>query len=237
MAWIEFDLKLRDHWKVDRLSAHLEVDYVTALGHIACLWTWVAEHAPNGDLSKFDVSEIANAARWYGEIPKFLHGIEDCGFVVDNKIHDWDKHGLRLLLSQRNRMKKFRKSLRHRSVNSDVTVTHTLPNHTLPNHTLPKEINKEIKIPEDLLADKNALEDWLAYKREKGKAYKSRGLNALWGMVRSIPQSERKRWIESSMAMNYDGIFPPKGGFNNVAGAFKGHTPTSDYVVTKKPLF
>lgn len=72
-----------------------------------------------------------------------------------------------------------------------------------------------IEIPEDLQADAEAITAWLEYKREMGKAYKSRGLAALWGRLRAIPQPDRKKAIDHSMANGWAGIFEPKGGVND----------------------
>jgi len=119
MAWIEYHTALRDHWKIKRLATLLEVEYITALGAIGCLWLWAAECAPGGNISRFSDDEIRDAMRCKLEkcTLKTLKKI----LLVDKsgKIHDWDKYGIKLLKSSRKRQKEYREKLR----NGDVTVT------------------------------------------------------------------------------------------------------------------
>lgn len=84
-----------------------------------------------------------------------------------------------------------------------------------------KERSKEGKgdkaaavIPEDLKAIEAEVNDWLIYKRERGEAYKPKGLEALWRRLREIPEDRRAAAIERSMASNWAGIFPEKGGID-----------------------
>lgn len=70
-------------------------------------------------------------------------------------------------------------------------------------------------IPEDLLNNKDAIENWLAYKKEMRSQYTARGLNALWGRLRKIAPARREASIEASMAAGYKGIFESKDGGTN----------------------
>lgn len=134
MPWIEYHTALRDHWKIQRLADIIGSDYISALGAISCLWLWVTEYSPNGDISRFQDNEIRNAARCKSE--KFCKSsLLSCELIDDKEfIKDWKKHGLKLLVSKRKSMKKYRERLRHR----DTTVVH---NHTIPNRTVPNHIN------------------------------------------------------------------------------------------------
>ena len=67
-----------------------------------------------------------------------------------------------------------------------------------------------IPIPEDLMPDEKAILEWLAYKREKGQTYKPLGLEALWDLLRKIPNEKRSISIRHSMGLNYSGIFEKK---------------------------
>ena len=135
MAWIEYHTSLREHWKIQRFADILEVDYVTALGAISCLWLWAAEYAQNGDISKFSDSEICSAMRFnfHAKVKNFTLEVLKKSFLIDGsgKIHDWGKHGIKLLKSSRKRQKAYRKTLR----NGNVTVASFLPYHTIPNHS------------------------------------------------------------------------------------------------------
>lgn len=141
MAWIEFHTRLRDHWKIDRLKDALKIPYAHALGLVGCLWTWAAENAQNGNLSKFADSEICRATRYEGQPDGFKDILIKCELLDKNGyIHDWKAHGLKLLLSSIKRQKKYRDKLRNEKRNAlrnaDVSVTRELPLPylTLPNH-------------------------------------------------------------------------------------------------------
>lgn len=66
-----------------------------------------------------------------------------------------------------------------------------------------------VEFPEELEPYKATVEDWLAYKREKGQTYKPKGLKALYGsMVKlgaGLPAA-----VEYSMTNNYSGLFAAK---------------------------
>lgn len=130
MAWIEYHTALRDHWKIQRLADIIGCEYITALGSVSCLWLWIAEYSPNGDISRFQDNEIRNASRCKSE--KFCKSSLLSCELIDDKgfIKDWKKHGLKLLVSKRKSMKRYRERLRHR----DTTVVHNL---TVPNLTKP----------------------------------------------------------------------------------------------------
>ena len=69
-----------------------------------------------------------------------LDTLKKCELIDEKgRIHDWSKHGLKLLVSTRKRMRRYRERLRNRN----VTVTPTVPNLTVPNLTnnnIPQEI-------------------------------------------------------------------------------------------------
>ncbi len=244
MVWIEFDTRLRDHWKINRLKDDLKIEYISALGLISCLWTWAAENAENGDLSKFKKVEISQAARWSGDENALNRALIACNFINESgKIHDWHKHGIRFLLSQRKRARKYRKSSRDGNITKDVTVTSFLPYRTIPINIIKNNINNKNNlkmpgIPEDLIDNSNEINAWLSYKREKGQTYKPRGLNALWSALRKIPAFQRKAAIDTSMANNWAGLFAPKqsqGGSSDGKNASRVGR-TGGFVPTKQPI-
>ncbi len=134
MAWIEYHTALRDHWKVQLLADGLGCEYAHALGYVSCLWLWCAEYSPKGDLSSFNDSQISSAARCKHE--KFSKNFLKICKLIDKKdrINDWHKHGIKLLVSKRNSMKKYRKNVAPRLRHRDTTVVHNL---TVPNLTKP----------------------------------------------------------------------------------------------------
>lgn len=117
---------------------------------------------------------------------------------------------------------------------STPSVSSSVSSSVSKRSTTPLTPQGEIEVPEDLKPNEPEIRNWLAYKREKGQRYKgTRGLGALWGMLRAIPASQRKAAIEQSMASNYAGIFPPKGDNNAKTGRNNSQGP---YVQIKKPL-
>lgn len=134
MSWIEFHADLRDHWKVHRLKDILKIRYAEALGLVACLWTWAANQAQNGDLKRFTNDEISAACRWHGASKNVVEALQEAKFLTEKKmIHDWGKYGLKLLLSSRKRSKLYRD--RHVTRTSPSRKNHAY--HTIPNHTNP----------------------------------------------------------------------------------------------------
>ena len=95
---------------------------------------------------------------------------------------------------------------------------------TAQDSALPKEINKEykdyIEIYIEIFGEERRLlpilEDWIAYKKEKGQAYKGRkGItqfcNRLKDLSNGNPETARQI-VNESMAANWANIFPLKGG-------------------------
>lgn len=226
MAWIEFSLELWDHWKIDRLKDKLGVDYAKALGHISLLWIWAGKYAQNGNLKRFTNDEIDRAARWLGAKNLLKSALQDSALLdASGKLHDWSKHGIRLLLSNRKRVSRYREKYGEKKHYGNVTemapkrsTNLTLPNHTQPNLTVPNPTKEKaiwgIEIPDTLKDNGPEIMDWLAYKRERGETYKPMGLNAFWRHLESISPGKRKEAIAYAMAAGYKGVFEPKGGNN-----------------------
>jgi len=68
------------------------------------------------------------------------------------------------------------------------------------------------EIPEDLKPNEPEIREWLAYKKQKGQNYKSKGLEVFWRMLRKFPHEHLKAIIEQSMANNWAGLFELKNG-------------------------
>jgi hypothetical protein len=91
--WIASHINLRYHPKTIRLRQTLAAKDCHIVGHLICLWHWVAEYAFTGDLSRFSDQEIADAAGWTREADKFVRALVHCGFLDRAKsglrVHDW----------------------------------------------------------------------------------------------------------------------------------------------------
>lgn len=77
---------------------------------------------------------------------------------------------------------------------------------------------EEVKPQEEIYPCKEALEMWLAYKKEKRQTYKSRGLEALKKKLLQLSSGNpeyAKVIVEYSMGNNYTGLFAPKNNYAN----------------------
>lgn len=103
MAWIESHQELRHHYKVKRLARELKVTVAAAVGHLHFLWWWAVDFAPDGDLTKFDDAEIADAMGYDGKDPtKAKAALIFAGFLDNTEhgtvtIHDWQEYAGRTL--------------------------------------------------------------------------------------------------------------------------------------------
>lgn len=121
MAWIESHQTLWDNVKTRKATRALDITDVELVGHLHSLWHWAIDHAEDGDLSKFDVDDIAIAARWDGDAHEFVEALVGCGpgddpgflepggpigdptegRVGELVIHDWWEHAGRLIAQRR----------------------------------------------------------------------------------------------------------------------------------------
>ena len=77
---------------------------------------------------------------------------------------------------------------------------------------------------------KEALEEWLAYKKEKRQTYKPRGLEALKKKLLQLSNGNpeyAKVIVEYSMGNNYTGLFAPK---NNGVNSYEQQQRTSNKI-------
>jgi len=170
MSWIELHEEVRDHPKIKRLAKDMGVSKAEARGWVIGLWLWAATYAECGVLTGMDAEEVADACDYEGdEQSKLLGALIDRQLIDRNgdelKIHDWEKHGLRLLESNRERQKKFRERVDRESErresepelpvmdvtlqkrHANVDVTPTIPNHTIPNQKETAEDTRKAERP------------------------------------------------------------------------------------------
>jgi hypothetical protein len=105
MAWIESHQEIAQHPKTRKLARLLNVSTPQAIGHLHLLWWWAFDYAQDGDLSRYQPEDIADAALWEGSASLFLSALLDAGFLDQPDghpcIHDWNKHGGKLLAKRR----------------------------------------------------------------------------------------------------------------------------------------
>ncbi|HZG83863.1 DnaD domain protein [Paenibacillus sp.] len=138
MAWLESHQELGRHPKTKKLARLLGVSVPAAVGHLHFLWWWALDYAQDGDLSRFDNEDIADACGWEGEASTMVRGLVDAGFIEsDMQIHDWEEYAGRLVEKREQNKERKRKSrARHAPVTEDGNARHgaTVPNQTEPNH-------------------------------------------------------------------------------------------------------
>lgn len=166
MAWIELHQNLPAHRKVKKLKRLLKIKTPQAVGHLAMLWLWAVDNAPDGDLSALDPEDIAEACEWPKDAEQFVQALTEAGFIdPDAKLHDWSDYAGMLLDRRENQREQNRKRQQRyrnkRKADSNATesnaptqdsspVTHddnvsvtryesvsNAPVTTLPNHTKP----------------------------------------------------------------------------------------------------
>lgn len=80
------------------------------------------------------------------------------------------------------------------------------------------EVVEEVKPQEEIYICQEALDMWLAYKKEKRQTYKPRGLEALKKRLLQLSSGNpeyAKVIVEYSMGNNYTGLFAPKNNYAN----------------------
>lgn len=77
--WIESHQHLRLHPKTRRAARLLGISRPALIGHLQCLWWWALDHAEDGDLSRFDALDIAEAADWDGDETALVDALTNCG--------------------------------------------------------------------------------------------------------------------------------------------------------------
>ena len=153
MAWIELHQSLPTHRKTLDLADALNIIPAQAVGHVACLWLWALDNAPDGDLSEIKARTLARAAQWDGDPEPFLQALTVAGFLAGGAIHDWQDYTGRLIDARKRNAERVRQWRQQHGTtptvvtddarNAHVTRTErvryetTVPNSTVPNSTVP----------------------------------------------------------------------------------------------------
>jgi hypothetical protein len=97
MAWLELHQSLPTHRKTLAMAEDLDMQPAHIVGHIACLWLWALDNAPDGRLN-VSPRTVARAAQWLGEPDDFYAALKASGFVeADGSLHDWAAYAGRRL--------------------------------------------------------------------------------------------------------------------------------------------
>lgn len=153
MAWIESHQELWRHPKTKKLARELNIPIPYAIGLLHGLWYYALDFAQDGNLSKIENEELADAAGWNQDANEFVTALIKARFIDKEDdgsvLHDWNDYAGRLMdqraqkrendrKRQQNYRQKHRDKERHVDVTRDTEVnrTCTVPNTTVPNHTI-----------------------------------------------------------------------------------------------------
>jgi hypothetical protein len=118
--WIPSYQALGRHPKTLRLARVLDVSVPTAIGHLQLVWWWAVDYAENGDLSRYDDADVAEAAMWEGEPGQFVAALKECKFLEEHGwIHDWDDYAGKLIAKRKANAQRMRDA-RAANVQNDV---------------------------------------------------------------------------------------------------------------------
>ena len=171
MAWIESNQELARHPKAIKAARVLGVSVPAVVGHLHFLWWWCLEYAQDGDLSRFDASDIADAAGWEGDAAEFVTALINCGpgdsigFIEQTDlglaIHDWMNYAGRLIEKRQANTKRMQNArAKHVRSADEICATHVqgLPYTTVPNPTVPNLTIPNLNIIDDVIPREGELD-------------------------------------------------------------------------------
>ncbi len=104
MPWIESHTDLESHPKLMSLMMSLGWDLNTTIGILHRFWWWCLKYAEDGDLRKFNDSQLAGAVALNGdEAKRFVDGMVEAGFLDRTpyfRVHGWLDRVERYLVSK-----------------------------------------------------------------------------------------------------------------------------------------
>lgn len=236
MAWIEVHQELRKHPKIAKLASLAGVSRAEATGYILNLWLWCVAYCRNGDLTEFTAEEMQEACD--AASPDVMKWLVKSSWVDEKNskklVHDWKKHGMKLLEANRERVRKHRrqKELEEKEENyGNVTVMPTIPNLTLPDLTLPKD-GEEMYVAAGSLwnnfAEKNGLSKVIKLGPERRAHVRQRVSEPefdLAAIFAKIEGSDFLRGAKGDWRVDFDFVFGSKNGYVKILeGKYDGRT-------------
>lgn len=171
MAWIESNQELARHPKAIKAARVLDISVPAVVGHLHFLWWWCLEYAQDGDLSRFDAPDIADAAGWEGDAGEFVAALINCGpgdsigFLEQTDlglaIHDWMNYAGRLIEKRQANTKRMQSArAKHVRSTDKPCSTHVqgLPYPTVPNPTVPYITVPNLNIIDDVIPREGELD-------------------------------------------------------------------------------
>lgn len=162
MAWIESNQELGRHPKMKKLARLLSISWPEAVGYLHYLWWWALDFAQDGDLTKYEAGDIADAVLWQRDPMELVNALIESGFLDETEddgliIHDWFDYAGRLIekrVANRERMRKARAkakntSSQHVQNTNNAHAGATVQNSTVPNSTVPNQTEPDTTPPND----------------------------------------------------------------------------------------
>ena len=149
MAWIESNQELGRHPKMKKFARLLSISWPEAVGYLHYLWWWALDFAQDGDLTKYEAGDIADAVLWQREPLEFVDALIEAGFLDKTEddgllIHDWFDYAGRLIekrVANRERMRKARAKAKNESSPHVQSTNNARTGATVPNSTVPNQPN------------------------------------------------------------------------------------------------
>lgn len=212
MAWIESHQELGRHPKTRRAARLLKTSVPGIIGHLHLLWHWCLDYAQDGDLTRIDPMDIADALMWDGEPDTLIDGLAQAGFLDrDGKtltVHDWYLYGGRLIEKRRidaERKRAERGHTKDAKPASNGRPTDVSGNSTVHNTTVQDTTNNNTNAAANAgdappIHDQSRIEEiYQAYPRKEGKA------KALKAIAKARDDVKRGKVKPD----DYDEVWPP----------------------------
>jgi hypothetical protein len=114
MAWIESHQGLAKHPKTKKLIRRLNTTGPIIVGHLHYFWWWALDFAQDGEITQYDVFDIADACEWQGNAEELFSALIDSGFIDKTNdryfIHDWHDYAGKLIEIRKKDAERKRKS-------------------------------------------------------------------------------------------------------------------------------
>lgn len=117
MAYIHLQQSVFSHRKTLIGAVRLGIPEVHLVGHLAALWAWCLDSAPDGRIPAPAAMLVSRAAMWTGDPEDFFNTLVEVGFLVaaadgSATVHDWNDHAGRLVSQRAANAERMRESRR-----------------------------------------------------------------------------------------------------------------------------
>ena len=210
IPWIQIYSNLPRHPKVTRLADALSLasqavnPNVIAAGLLVSLWTWAAQNAVDGDLSRCTPRAVADACQWKRRPEALVDGLREAGFLdPDGRLHDWEEYEGSFIESENRqrekhaeRSRRYRERKAARDASRDVTsVTRDAP--TIQDNTL----QEYCLLPEERKRKERSAFAASFYAGCEGPTLRTKAVIAVMEARQARErgdEAEARRWIETA---------------------------------------